>query len=122
MCSCAVLICVLRTLRSQLSRSICTFLRLYSFRFADEETAVAIADGAFWRRLVELSNQQQLMAAGTPGTDTFTGTAKSPPNSAGLVPGHAYTVLHAQEGCGARLVQVRHARLNVRISHAEHVF
>jgi calpain-15 len=78
------------------------------YNFKADEIAAAIASGALWDKMCEHSDAQLLMAAGSKGQDTFTEQGTVPENDAGLVPGHAYTILHCQEGAnGEKLMQMR---------------
>lgn len=59
------------------------------FNFKDEEVAAAIESGEFWPRVLEMGSQENLMAAGSMGKDTFTELGTDPDNDAGVVPGNA---------------------------------
>jgi calpain-15 len=75
--------------------------------FHDEKIRQQLESGAFWGSLCEVAAQQQLLAAGTMGEDQYTESGIDPESSAGLVPGHAYSVLEVKEGGGHKLLKLR---------------
>ena len=47
------------------------------------------------------------MSGGTPGVDMFTEGDSKPDQKGGLIPGHAYSVIKADEYKGIKLLQIR---------------
>ena len=76
--------------------------------FAEEAVAAELADGAFWRKLVQWDRGGTLMACGTPGVDEMTKSRGGAQPAGGLVPGHAYSLISCAElASGARLLWIR---------------
>jgi len=78
-----------------------------AYSFEERKIKNQIADGSFWTQLVRWDQRKCIMAAGKYGEDKFTETGLDPSNKAGLVPGHAYSLIEAKEGCGVKLVRLR---------------
>lgn len=80
-----------------------------SYQFPKERTNQdAIKDYAdnFWNTLVQADNAGWIMCAGTPGVDTFT-EGGGPDKEAGIVPGHAYSIIAAKQYRNTRLLNIR---------------
>jgi len=78
-----------------------------AYSFEDRKIKAKIADGSFWKDLVRWDQRKCVMAAGKYGEDKFSESGLDPSNKAGLVPGHAYSLIEAKEGCGVKLVRLR---------------
>jgi hypothetical protein len=78
-----------------------------SFNFEDKKTKARIADQSFWKDLLTWDKRKCVMAAGKYGEDKFSESGLDPSNKAGLVPGHAYSLIEVKEGLGHRLVKLR---------------
>lgn len=63
-----------------------------SVKFENEEGKELIASGKLWERMLKWDNQGALISSATEGHDEWT-EAGGPDKKAGLVPGHAYTVI-----------------------------
>lgn len=77
------------------------------FNLDSSEMKEAIATGEFWETLLHLGQEEQLMAAGSRGTDKYTELGIDPENEAGLVGGHAYSILDVQQYKDTKLLQLR---------------
>jgi calpain-15 len=79
-----------------------------SYRFDDIDVKAQIDSGDMWKKLVKFDQNNYLMTLSTPGEDQLTESNDRPETEGGLVSGHAYTLLSAQEtNTGIKLVQVR---------------
>lgn len=77
------------------------------FYLDSEEVKILVENGQFWRKLLQLGTEECLMAAGTHGEDKYTESGMDPENEAGIVPGHAYTIVSVVEVDGIQLLQLR---------------
>jgi hypothetical protein len=76
--------------------------------FSDEDAQRRIESGEMWAFIERVvGRENQVAAAGTFGHDEYTARGVDPETEAGIVPGHAYTVLHAQEALGQKLLKIR---------------
>jgi len=81
---------------------------LLSFGFEERKVKEKIKDGSLWNELVKWDQRNCIMAAGKYGEDKFTEHGLDPDERhEGLVPGHAYSLIEAKEGCGIKLVRLR---------------
>jgi hypothetical protein len=64
-----------------------------------------LSDDAVWRVLAATAEDNLICCTSTPGHDSLTESGDTA--GAGLVPGHAYSLLDAREALGHRLVKIR---------------
>jgi len=66
-----------------------------------------IESGQFFKKLCEYDEEGCLMSGSTLGEDTFTESQSKPEDLAGLVPGHAYSIIRCIEVQGNQLMNIR---------------
>jgi len=78
-----------------------------AYSFEERKIKAKIADGSFWKDICRWDLRKCIMASGKYGEDKFSEHGLDPSDKAGLVPGHAYSLIEAKEGCGVKLVRLR---------------
>jgi hypothetical protein len=79
----------------------------YLHMISSESVRAAIRSGEFWEMLVANLDKGNLVCASTPGEVRGAAPAPGGGGPHGLVPGHAYTILHAVEVSGNLLLNIR---------------
>eukprot|EP00457_Paulinella_chromatophora_P001707 gb/GEZN01001709.1/.p1 GENE.gb/GEZN01001709.1/~~gb/GEZN01001709.1/.p1 ORF type:complete len:881 (-),score=102.55 gb/GEZN01001709.1/:225-2648(-) len=78
-----------------------------SFNFSSAEWKQEVESGRFFSRVEAWDKRKCVMAAGKYGEDKWSEMGGDPANKAGLVPGHAYSLIEAKQAHGVQLVQLR---------------